>query len=242
MKTKAGALQLLGYSPLAERVYRLLLQRGAQSYSELSRLLGIHRPRLYKLLPLLINEDLIESVRVGRRIVFRACPPEAIRVASKQRAQLAEELIADYQSIYDHAQAKQRMTVLEGKAGIVAAYEQLTASTAIGGELYRYESPKDFDKIKTYYPQSYWKRASPTGDINKFVITNEHTNTNRQKRLNRFSKSLPTNGAFDFNITEVMNDSKVLFIDYDAQTALIIDDPRYAQFQKTIFKRLFERL
>lgn len=242
MRIKKGALQLLGYSPLAERIYRLLLQRGAKSYSELSRLLGIHRPRLYKILPTLIEEELIETVRLGKRVAFRARPPEAIRVVSRQRAQQAEELVSEYQSIYDRAQTKQRVTVLEGRAGIMEAFEQLTASTALGGELYRYESPTDFDKIKTYYPESYWRRASPTGDINKFVITNEHTNTHRQKRLNRFSKSLPTHGAFDFNITEVMNDSRVLFIDYDAQTALVINDARYAQFQKTIFKRLFERL
>ncbi len=237
-----GALQLLGYNALAERAYRLLLQSGAKSYSELARLLGIHRPRLYKLLPTLIDEGLVESIRLGKRIVFRACPPETIRLVAKQRAQRAEELVTEYQSIYDHARTKQRVTVFEGKAGIMAAYEQLIASTPTGGDLYRYESPKDFGKIKTYYPESYWKRASPTGDINKFVITNEYTNTNRVQRLNRFSKSLPTRGTFDFNITEVMNRSKVMFIDYDAQTALVIDDPRYAQFQRTLFKRLFERL
>lgn len=232
----------LGYGTLAKRVYTTLLQHGKKSYSELARWLGVHRPALYDVIPRLLQDEIITSIRLGKRVVFQANHPDVLLALSKKRLEDAVSTIEQYREQFATTNAKHAVSLLEGKSGIRAAYEQLVKTTAPSGTLYRYESLKDFRILKEYYPEMYLARASDSGDIDKVVITNSKSASDRRKRLNRIIRTLPKGDAFEYGISEVMNEDVVVFVDYDDKTALVIRNKRFAQFQKAIFKRLFDTL
>ena len=64
-----------------------------------------------------------------------------------------------------------------------------------------------------------------------------------QPRLERSVKFVPKNyGLFDYDITEILYGDKIAFIDYNTETGLIIENPVIAEFQKKIFKLLYDKL
>ena len=77
-------------------------------------------------------------------------------------------------------------------------------------------------------------------DIEKFVITNQDAQKRRHNSINRLSKAVDI--PFDDNITQLISGDKVIFIDYDSETAVVIESKRFAHFQKSIFKLLFKKL
>lgn len=99
-----------------------------------------------------------------------------------------------------------------------------------------------------YYPKLYKEMAtrySPAGHslIQKFVITNERTQNLRTPRLERYSKAVPKQfDLFEYDITELIFKDKVAFIDYQTEIASLIESATFANFQRQIFKLLFDRL
>jgi hypothetical protein len=47
---------------------------------------------------------------------------------------------------------------------------------------------------------------------------------------------------FDFGITQLIYGDKIAFIDYNTDTATIIENPVIAKFQATLFKIMFDQL
>jgi sugar-specific transcriptional regulator TrmB len=240
MSTEKGVLKQLGFSNVAEQIYFILLKKGVCSIVELAQFTGKHRPIIYKALPELISTNLVTKVSKGKRIVYKAESPTNLVVISKRQGEVVSMALPLLLNIFENKDKKPKVSYFEGKEGIASAYENLISSTKKGEKIFRYESPKDYKKNKRYYPSLYWKRAGATGDIDKYVITNKITHQNRHSNLNRFSKTV--NIPFEDNITEIIGNNKVIFIDYDTETAIVIDNERFADFQKSIYKILFEKL
>jgi hypothetical protein len=49
-------------------------------------------------------------------------------------------------------------------------------------------------------------------------------------------------GPFDYNITQIIYGNRVAFIDYNSETAMIIESKSIADFQTRIFKSLYKGL
>ncbi len=47
---------------------------------------------------------------------------------------------------------------------------------------------------------------------------------------------------FVYDIASLIYGDKVAFVDYKEETALVIDNPRFAKFQERLFRSLFKRL
>ncbi len=56
-------------------------------------------------------------------------------------------------------------------------------------------------------------------------------------------KIVPRNfDLFEYDATELIYADKIAFVDYNTETAVIIENPKLAEFQKKIFKLLFMKL
>lgn len=240
MTNLKGLLRTLGFSPLAEKIYLNLINKGPANVAELAQVCGKFRPAVYKALPALLTANLVTKVTKGKRIVYKAESPAAISALVKKQAKLVEDILPDLVKTFQQKDQKPKISFFEGKEGIATVYEQLVAGTPKGGAIWRYEAARDYKKNKRYYPSLYWKRAGSTGDIDKYVITNLKTHQKRHQNLNRLSKAVT--GPFEENITELIGNDKVVFVDYDTETAIVIENERFAEFQKTIFKMLFEKI
>ena len=240
MINSKGILKQFGFSNVAEQIYLTLLKKGACSIAEIAQLTGKHRPAIYKTIPDLISTNLVAKASKGKRILYKAESPAIISTLIKKQVENVDEILPTLIDIFENKDKKPKVSFFEGKEGIATVYEQIISSTKKEETIYRYESPRDYSVNKKYYPSLYWKRAGSTGDINKYVITNQKTHQKRHKNLNRFSKAVGI--PFEDNITELIGNNKVIFIDYDTETAIVVENKRFADFQKSIFKMFFEKL
>lgn len=240
MSNEKGVLRQLGFSNIAEKIYLALLKRGSCSIAELAQLTGKHRPVIYKAIPELTSVNLVAKISKGKRILYKAESPANLSTLSKKQIEAVNMALPKLLDIFQNKDKKPKVSFFEGKEGIATVYEQLITSTKKEEIIYRYESPKDYKRNKRYYPSLYWKRAGASGDIDKYVITNQKTHQKRHVNLNRFSKAVSI--PFEDNITEIIGKGKVIFIDYDTETAIVIENERFADFQKSIYKMFFEKL
>src|SRR3989344_1429860 len=240
MTKQRDILKQLGFNAIAEQVYFSLLKRGVCSIAELAQLTGKHRPAIYRVLPELISANLVVKSLKGRRVVYKAESPAGISTLLKKQSQNINEVLPELLATFYNKDKKPKISFFEDKEGIATVYEQLITGTKRGEVIYRYESPRDYNHNKKYYPSLYWKRAGAAGDIDKYVITNQKTHEKRNDQLKRFSKAVDI--PFESNITQIIGNGKVVFIDYETETAVLIENDRFADFQKAIFKLLFEKL
>ena len=72
--------------------------------------------------------------------------------------------------------------------------------------------------------------------------------TNRRRRvsppqLERAVKVIPEGSdLFAYNVTELIYGTKIAFVDYNTESAFIIENPVIAAFQERLFKLLYQRL
>jgi sugar-specific transcriptional regulator TrmB len=237
-------LTKLGLKHPEDTIYLSLLKSHRATIAKISKDTGIYRPTLYRVLPILIEKNLVSKARVGRRTMYIAENPATLQNNIDSLQAELKETLPELTRIYDGSQKRPAIRFFEGKQSIRHIYDDMIRTTKKGGNTYRYESPKDYKLIGKYYPQSYWNRAAgPHGEIEKYVITNEHTQERRRERLNRHSKAIPASyDTFDYNITQLIYNNKVAFIDFDTETATVIENKRFADFQLRLFKMLYGKL
>lgn len=240
LSMKRSIFAHLGFDRLAERIYRATLKHGPCSIADLTRLTGKYRPAIYAALPGLLESNLLSKEKRGKRILFRAESPAILSALVKKQNETLESLIPSLMEDYQRQTDAFAYSIFEGKEGIETAYEQFISRVEKDGSIYRYESPKDYSQNKKFYPSLYWKRAGSQGDINKFVITNQTTNRARHKSINRFSKEVAF--PLDQDMTQLINSTQVMFIDYASKKAILIDHERFADFQLKLFKMVFDTL
>ncbi|MFA4937216.1 MAG: helix-turn-helix domain-containing protein [Patescibacteria group bacterium] len=238
-------LQKIGLSETEARVYMAILELGAGTVATIANTSALYRPTVYKALPILIERNIISRSRVGKRIVYVAEKPIVLKSLLEGLRKEFDGALPNLLQLYASAKKRPVIRFFDGQEGIRHVYTDLLDTVKKGDIIYRYESPTDYKKNKEYYPQLYMQIAGKKlrSDIEKFVITNKVTHDARSKQLERYSKYVPpSKDLFEYNITQLIYGNKVAFIDYDTETASIIESSKFFQFQRQIFKLLFDAL
>ncbi|MFH0952176.1 MAG: helix-turn-helix domain-containing protein [Patescibacteria group bacterium] len=235
----------LGLAPSAAKIYLTMLEHGSLTVSSLSKHSGLFRHQVYKELPSLIDKNLVTKTTLGKRDYYNAESPTILSGLIDELQDELKQALPDYNKLYSTGQHKPIIRYYKGKKGISYVYTDLVNTVKRGDIIYRYESPKDYKKNKKYYPRIYMKKAGQKlhSDIQKFVITNKKTHDQRSKQLERYSKYVPPlYDPFAYDITQLIYGDKVAFIDYQTETASIIESPTFARFQQKIYRLLFQKL
>jgi sugar-specific transcriptional regulator TrmB len=238
-------LSRLGLSENEGLIYLALLEEGPANISALAKRTGLYRPQIYALLPGLNNKHLIAQQKIGRRALYLAENPTQLKALVNRVSDDLEAVADDLFQVYRNSKHRPVIRNFEGKEGIKRVYEEMINICKKGDVIYRYESPSNHLKIKEYYPKLYIDKATGPQNslIEKFVITNEKTHNLRRKRLERYSKFVPTSlDPFEYDITQLIYHNRVVFIDYKREAANVIESKRYAEFQRQLFKLLFDKL
>lgn len=236
------ALRALGLDQSEAVIYIALLQNGAQHVSGLARLTRLYRPTIYRALASLERRQLLTEETVGRRLMYAAEAPKNLRHVAEELSQGVAGTITELEALRQ-PQAVPSIRTYHGRAGIGRVYEEIVDATKNGGVLYRYESPRDHHRTKTYYPPRYRQRAINDRAIEKFVITNEKTHRNRRSVLERLSCYVPAKvDPFEYDLTMVIYSGGLAIIDYQTETATLIENSRLASFQRHLFRLLFDHL
>jgi sugar-specific transcriptional regulator TrmB len=236
-------LEKIGLSKNESEIYLALLDLGPSSISKISEKTAIHRPLIYKTLPDLLEKKLISQTQKGKQIMYVAEPPNRLESIFDDLKYQFFELLPDLEDTYDSNNKKPKVRFLEGKDGTKRVFDDVVRSLKSGDTFYRYSSSiNGKEKKDRYLPRTYLK-IRDAKKLERMVITNSQTAKNKQEKLDRFIKVMPEDsGAFDYNITQIIYGERVAFIDYNSETALVIESKNIADFQKHIFKNLYNKL
>lgn len=236
-------LTKIGLSPIEAKIYQTLITQGALSVAAIAQKTNLYRPQVYKYLPILINKDLVSESRHGQRKVYLAQSPRQLeKIAENIKIEVQGKIPALLQ-MYNSSELKPSVSYFEGEHGIRHIYEDLIATCKKGDIFYRYESPRNYKALRKYIPDEYRERFRDRGEVERLIITNEITNEQKRQRLGRLIKVVPRKyDLFDYDIAQLIYGNKVAFIDFRSETATLIESPIFAEFQRKIFKLLFDKL
>ncbi len=234
----------LGLSNIESQIYTCLLTVPRASISNVTVNTGLHRPTVYRNIPKLIQKSLVSKIKIGKRIFYIAENPEKLKILVNNLQSNLEQSLPEINRIYLSNQKRPNVSYYEGKKAISSIYENIMIRSKKGDCIYRYESPREASTASKYYPSLYFKKSVRNNEeIDKFVITNETTAKRRTPRIWRHTKYIPESfDTFDQNISQLIYKDIVAFIDYDTETATVIQNQRFADFQLKIFKMFFSKL
>lgn len=236
-------LERLGLHAYEAKIYLALLDLGTASITDLVRATGLHRPIVYQWLDSLTKKHLIAFSPKKRGKLYYAEPPERLQQQLQDVAKDFASILPALKNKYEGHVHQPKVRYFAGEDVVTAVYEDVLATCQTGDVFYRYESPRDYKKFDAWLPPAYFERVCKRKEIEKYIITNEKTARTKKRVLERVERAVPTNfDPFEYDITQIIYQHKVAFIDFETKTAWIIESPRFATFQRQLFKLLFNKL
>lgn len=240
---KQKILEKIGLNKHESATYLALLELGPSHIAQISEKTSIHRPLIYKALPSLLDRKLITQTKRGKRTIFMAEPPNRLEALFDDLKIDFFEILPDLEDQYSNNELKPRVRFLEGRDGTKRIFDDIVRSLKKGDVFYRYSSNRDGQEKKDKYVPRGYRKMRDEKKLERQVITNEATAQHKIAKLDRFVKIMPNDfGPFDHNVTEVVYGDKIAFIDYNSETAMIIESKRIADFQRHIFRMLYKNL
>lgn len=240
---KSQILEKIGLSQHESSIYLALLELGPARISKISEKTSIHRPLVYKALPALMDKKLVTKNQRQKGVVYIAEPPNRLEAIFDDLKIDLFEILPELEDQYSLSEQKPKVRFLEGQIGTKRVFDDVVRSLKRGDTFYRFTSNANAqEKRDKYVPRNYVKMRDDK-QLQREVITNVQTAKRKVTKIDRFVKIMPEDfGPFDHNVTEVIYGNRVAFIDYNSETAMIIDSKRIAEFQKHIFKVLYRKL
>jgi sugar-specific transcriptional regulator TrmB len=240
---KNNILEKLGLTKNESAIYLALLEMGTSNISQISEKISIHRPLIYKAIPSLLEKKLITKTQKFKSIVYGAEPPNRLETLFDDLKIDFFETLPDLEDAYASSEKKPKIRFLEGKDGTKRIFDDVVRSLKKGDTFYRYSSNKNGQEKKDKYVPRIYRKMRDDKKLQREVITNIQTAKGKRPDLDRFVKVMPEDfGPFEHNVTEIIYGDKVAFIDYNSETAMIIESKRIAEFQKQIFQTFHKKL
>ncbi len=240
---KNKILEKIGLTKNESAIYIALLEMGTSTISQISEKTSIHRPLIYKAIPSLLEKKLITKTQKLKSVVFGAEPPNRLETLFDDLKIDFFEILPDMEDAYNSSEKRPKIRFLEGKDGTKRIFDDVVRSLKKGDVFYRYSSNKDGNEKKDKYVPKIYRKMRDEKKLQREVITNAQTAVHKKPSLDRFTKTMPEDfGPFEHNVTEIIYGNKVAFIDYNTETATIIESKRIADFQKQIFQTFYKKL
>lgn len=228
-----------GLNIAQQTIYLTLLTTPDQTVAELARSSGLNRPLVYKTLPELESLGLVVNLHKGKRIKYTALSPDRLRTLLADSLTELEAGLPVIKQLYDQSVSPQQVSVYKGKDNIKHVFSDLIQTLNKGEVFYRYSARKESKNGESYLPKDY-RKIRDEKQLQRFVITNAKIAKQKKPRLERELKVLPEKfSLFNDGVTVLIYGSKIAFIDYNTDTATVIDNSTIAEFQKRLFKTLY---
>ena len=245
MKNKR-CLESVGISEKEEAVYCSLIERGACSVSEIARNTGITRSLVHKLVGELIDKELVQITPKGKRKMYKAVDPARLEEMLEETREKVSKQVEKLRNSYSQKGDRPGITYIEGKNSVAAVFEDIIATLKQGDVYYRYSSTKAEQKRagRKLLSKQLLKKYKES-KIERFIITNQEVADMKSNvsDMNRAVKAIPKDyDLFDYDISQYIYGDKVAMADFQTKTAVIIESPEMAEFQKKIFKLLYRKL
>ena len=237
-------LQNIGLSEIEAKIFLFLLEKWAYNISDIAKYTDSNRVQIYNSLPRLIEKKLIwESYRWKRKIFFAENPQNLENIFYEQKLSF-QNTISTLKERYEKNLAKPELKIFYTEESMKHIFMDVVETLWQWETYYRYSSRK-YDYLRGFLPKSY-KKLRDQKEIQRCVITSEELKSlkeNSEHKLNREIRAIPENyDLFDDNIGKIIYWNKVAVIDYNTATSFIIENKKFAEFEKKIFLLLFRYL
>jgi sugar-specific transcriptional regulator TrmB len=240
---KNKILEKIGLTKNESAIYLALLELGTSNISQISEKTSIHRPLIYKALPSLLEKKLITKTQKLKSVVYGAEPPNRLETLFDDFKIDFFEILPDLEDTYAGSEKRPKIRFLEGKDGTKRVFDDVVRSLKKNDVFYRYTSNQDGNEKKDKHLPRIYRQMRDQKKLQREGITNAQTVKNKKPSLDRFLKIMPDDfGLFEHNVTEIIYGNKIAFIDYNSDTAMIIESKRIADFQKQIFQTLYKKI
>lgn len=241
MTKKKSTLEKIGLSAEQAKIYTLLVQNNPLSPTDIVRLTKIHRPAVYEALEQLIKLDLIRTVPFGKNKKYTAESPEHLEKLFKDIEDDFNSEIYHLRDAYELKDRKPRVTFAQGDKAIKDTFADVVHELKKGDTYYRY-SPSLAKEYYKYLPADY-RHLRDKKQLERFVITDQESAAKMNKKLGKGVRTIPRGmELFDTKINQWIFGDKVVFVDYNSKSIITVENKKIAQFQKAIFKLLYEKL
>ncbi|MDD2907918.1 MAG: helix-turn-helix domain-containing protein [Candidatus Gracilibacteria bacterium] len=237
-------LNKIGLNELESKIYLFLISNPKKTITDLSKDLFINRPKLYKILPSMLEQGLISKIIIGKRIFYIAENPKILNSYLDNIKNDFELYIPELEKEFSNNFTKPVFKHLSGKSGIRNIFLDIGNSLNKGDIFYRYSSRNNISKTsidKKEYDK--YKKLREEKKLERMVITNDYLNKIKGNKIDKEVVIVPKNfDIFEDNITKIIYGNKVAIIDYNTEESFIIESFIFANFEKKIFKLLFNFL
>ncbi len=237
----SDALKLAGLTKQESLIYKGLLESGPETVAVIARNAGLHRPVVYKFLPRLQEKGLIHEVKKGKSTYFVAESPDKLSYLFDSMTGQFKDAVSELKDLQTK-DGKPIVKFYEGKEGIRGVFYDMVSSLKKGELYYRYTSSRGRENDEKYLPANY-RKIRDSKKLERFVISNVKRAAQKKPRMERAMRLVPPEfDLFEDDVTLLMYQDKVAYIDYNTETATVIQNKMIAIFQIKIFKLLYSRL
>lgn len=240
-KQNISLLEKIGFNKDESAIYLTLLHHGPLSPSDIVRETNIYRPTVYKSLDVLIEKGMVSVMPKGKWKVYVAESPNKLE---KIFTELEDEFNTEIHSLYDAYNShgkKPLVKYAEGDSAIKEVYSDVVHSLKKNDVYYRYSTGLTLAR-KKYVPKDY-RTVRDRKNLERLIITDEPSRSTTTRKLGKGMRFIPANSdLFDLNVSQIIYGNKVALIDYNSKTTIVIENEMIAEFQKKIFRLLYERL
>jgi sugar-specific transcriptional regulator TrmB len=231
----------LGFTSEEGKIYRILCERDILTLAGVAKVTGIHRPRLYSLLPSMIEKNYLTEHTVGKRQYYKAIEPLALYEQIQKQLSVAADEIDSLQILFEKSQHKPEVSFHIGEQGYQKAFDDIAEIVPKGATIFRY-SARTFGDDSFRSSKKYRDRRAK-GHFDRLVITSEKKGREKSKRIDRLVKVIPESyDVFDDNVSQMMYEDRTVMIDHDNKSVFIIKSAKIASIQKKLFKLLWKYL
>ena len=198
-------LEKLGLSEDESNIYMYLLENPRKNLSEISQDICLNRPKLYKVLPSMVEMWLISKIIDGKRNFYVAENPQVLFSYFENIKKDFDTFIPEIQKVYQNSFSKPVFKHLKGRGGIKNIFMDIVSTLNSWDVFYRYSSRKDVEE--TSFPLSEhnkYKKIRNEKKLWRYVITNEYLNSLKKEKLDKDVVVIPKKiDLFEDNITKI---------------------------------------
>lgn len=249
MQTIETVLESLGLSPREARTYKTLYGLKSAPVSLLAKKTHYPRTTLYPVLQRLLARGYVQRVRIGSRFAWQAVEAPTLFTIFRERALDLKALLPLFAALKEESPASekhQEFVFYESRIGVRKAYESILGLKPYE-RVYTIEGNRSvLRKIKSF-KESYvteWQDAFKRRKIILESIIGEHaiqavkTTSEDVRRAHKGRTVIATvmpDEWMDFSIDLLLFRQTVILISVEENLALTINNPRFAQFFRTLF-------
>lgn len=236
----------LGLTKRGSTVYIALLRDGQLGISDIARATGLARLAVYGAIDELMEGGLVVVHPKGKYKVYAAASPKKLEDRFAVLADKFDEHMRALAALRPSRDTTRPLVEYsEGREAIKAIYDDVAMSLSPGDTYYRYSSTKvrNGERAGGSYISKKYRLLRNKKKLERLVITNEQNKNTKMLNLDREVKVVPPDfDLFEYNVSQVIYGDKVAVIDYNTETAMVIQNKTVAQFQKKIFELLWRKL